>query len=425
MSLPRQREPEMSQKALEDYDFFSEEVLECPFDFYKLLREEAPVYLLPGTNIYLVTRHADIRAMLKDTETFSSNFAHLLSGPDEPEEIKALYEGEIEPANTLLTQDPPRHRVYRSLVNKVFSAKRVETMHDYIDEIVDSLIDDFIDDGECEFISAFASPLPLLVIADQLGIDRELLPRFKVWSDSLAARIGQMADIEEQKEIAHAIMEYQVYILDVIEARRKEPRDDMISDLVNTEIDDGRKLNDAEVMSIVQQFLVAGNETTTSSLAGGLASLIQDPAQMQMVVDDSSKLENTVEEILRTETPSAGLWRTVTRDVDFNDTHIPAGSMVMLRYHAANRDERVFDDAEGFDVCRHNADEHIAFGKGTHFCPGAMLARKEMNLALSKLFARITNIQLAPGKNDLKHWPNMVLRGLKELHITFDKREAG
>jgi cytochrome P450 len=412
------------KKAPEDYDFFSEEVLECPFDFYKLLREEAPVYLLPGTNIYLVTRHADIKVMLKDTGTFSSDFAHLLSGPDEPDEVKALYEGEVEPANTLLTLDPPRHRVYRSLVNKVFSAKRVELMHDYIEEIVDGLIDKIVDDGECEFITAFASPMPLMVIADQLGIDRELTPRFKVWSDALAARLGQMADLQGQKDIALAVMEFQKYILGVIEARREEPRDDMISDLVNTEIDDGRKLNDAEVISIVQQFLVAGNETTTASLAGGLLSLIQQPEQMQILMDDPSKLENTVEEILRTETPSAGLWRAVSRDVEFNGVQIPGGSVVMLRYASANRDERVFDEPEQFDICRRNADDHLAFGRGTHFCPGAMLARKEMILALSKLFGRITNIQLAPGKNDLTHWPNMVLRGLKELHITFDKREV-
>jgi cytochrome P450 len=411
-------------KTLEDYDFFSEEVLECPFDFYKLARDQAPVYLLPGTNIYLVTRHADIRAMLKDTATFSSDIAHLLSGPDEPDEVKVLYEGAIEPANTLLTLDPPRHRVYRSLVNKVFSAKRVEQMQDYIEHMVDDLIDNFIEAGECEFITAFASPFPLLVIADQLGIDRELVPRFKVWSDALAARLGQMADVEEQKSIASAVMEFQHYIVGVIEARRAEPRDDMISDLVNIKIDDGRNLNAAEIISIVQQFLVAGNETTTASLAGGLLSLIQQPQQMQRLIEEPSRLANTVEEILRTETPSAGLWRAVTRDVEFAGVEIPAGSVVMLRYAAANRDEQLFDDAEQFDVCRANADSHIAFGQGTHFCPGAMLARKEMNVAMEKLLSRITNIELAPGKNDLSHWPNMVLRGLKELHITFDKRET-
>ena len=407
--------------SLQDYNFFSEEVLECPFDFYKLAREEAPVYLLPGTNIYLVTRHADIRAMLKDTRTFSSNFAHLLSGSGDNAEVIELYKGTIEPADTLLTLDPPRHRVYRSLVNKVFSAKRVEQMHDYIEQIVDELIDGFVDDGECEFIAAFASPLPLMVIADQLGIDRQLLPRFKVWSDSLAARLGGMDSSEDAQDIAIAVREYQVYILAVIAAPRHDPRDDMISDLANAEIDEGRKLNDAELISIVQQFLVAGNETTTSSLAGGLLSLIQDPEQMRLLREDSSRMENTVEEILRTETPSAGLWRAVTRDVEFNDILIPEGAMVMLRYAAANRDERVFDDAERFDICRHNADDHIAFGQGTHFCPGAMLARKEMILALNKLLERVDNIQLAEGKNDLTHWPNMVLRGLKALHIRFDK----
>lgn len=411
-------------KSLQDYDFFSEEVLECPFDFYKLAREEAPIYLLPGTNIYLVTRHADIRAMLKDTQTFSSDFGHLLSGPGESDEIKALYEGTVEPANTLLTLDPPRHRVYRSLVNKVFSAKRVEQMHSYIEEIVDELIDGFIDDGECEYITAFASPLPLMVIADQLGIDRELLPRFKVWSDSLAARLGGMVSPEEARDIALAVREYQEYILEVIADRRAQPKDDMISDLANAEIDDGRKLTDAEVISIVQQFLVAGNETTTSSLAGGLLSLIQDPEQMRLLREDPSRMANTVEEILRTETPSAGLWRAVTCDVEFNGTHIPAGSMVMLRYASANRDEQVFEDAERFDICRHNADDHIAFGQGTHFCPGAMLARKEMILAMNKFLDRAENIQLAAGKNDLTHWPNMVLRGLKALHITFDKRQS-
>jgi cytochrome P450 len=131
-----------------------------------------------------------------------------------------------------------------------------------------------------------------------------------------------------------------------------------------------------------------------------------------------------VEEILRTETPSAGLWRVVTRDTEFNGVQLPKESLVMLRYHAANRDEAVFDDAETFDLCRRNADDHIAFGQGTHFCPGAMLARKEMVLAYRRLFARLDNIQLAPGKNDLTHWPNMVLRGLKSLHITFEGKAA-
>jgi cytochrome P450 len=361
--------------------------------------------------------------MLKDTGTFSSNFNHLLTGPDEPPEVKALFEGATLPVDTLLTLDPPRHRVYRSLVNKVFSAKRVEAMHDYILQIVDELIDEMIDKGECEFIADFASPLPLLVIMDQLGIDRSMVAKAKEWSDALAARLGQMSDAEEQMYNARMFMEFHDFILGVIADRRAEPRDDMISDLVNIEIDDGRKLNNAEVMSITQQFMVAGNETTTSSLAGGLVSLIQNPQQFEAVLSDPQKLENMVEEVLRTESPSAGLWRVVTRDIEFNGVELPKDALVMLRYHAANRDEAVFEEPGQFDICRANADDHLAFGQGVHFCPGAMLARKEMNVAFDRLFARLTNFQLAPGKNDLTHWPNMMLRGLKCLHITFEPRE--
>lgn len=409
-------------KELSEYNFFDPQTLECPFEMYKLMREQAPVYQLPGSNTFIITRHSDIRVLLKDTETFSSDFAHMLSGPAECEEAREILRDAKEPANTLLTLDPPRHKVYRTLVNKVFSAKRVEQMHDYIEEIVDQLIDGFIDEGECEFISAFCSPLPLLVIADQLGIPRENLAKFKEWSDALAARLGGLSTKSEQIANARSILEYQHYIMAIVEDRRINPRDDMISDLSTAEIDEGRRLTDEEVLSLVQQFLVAGNETTAASIAGGLLSLIQYHDQMQSLLDDPDKISNAVEEILRMETPSAGLWRVVKKDTEFQGVKIPKGSMVMLRYHAANRDEDVFDNAESMDVCRANASDHIAFGQGTHFCPGAMLGRKEMNLAFHKILSRMDNIQLAAGKNDLKHWPNMVLRGLKELHITFDRK---
>ena len=173
---------------------------------------------------------------------------------------------------------------------------------------------------------------------------------------------------------------------------------------------------------MIQQLLVAGNETTTSAIAGGMLSLIQLSDQLQILLDDPSMIKNAVEEILRMETPSAGLWRVVTCDTQLRDVAIPKGSLLMLRYASGNRDEDVFDDAENMDVCRRNANENIAFGQGIHFCPGAMLGRKEMNVSFQKLLQRLTNVQLAAGKNDLSHWPNVVLRGLKELHITFEKK---
>jgi cytochrome P450 len=291
-----------------------------------------------------------------------------------------------------------------------------------MEQIVDELIDAMLEKGECEFVRDFATPLPVYVIADQLGVPRSDLRKIKAWSDAFASRIGGMASPEEEVENARLIIEYQRYMTSVVEDRRANPRDDMISDLVNIEIEDGRKMSLEEAISMIEQLLVAGNETTTSALSGGLLSLIQLSDQLQALLDDPGMIDNAVEEILRLESPSAGLWRVVTRDTEIRGVKIPEGSLLMLRYAAGNRDESVFERPEEMDVCRHNADDHLAFGQGTHFCPGAMLARKEMQVAFTHLLKRLTNIRLVEGKNDLSHWPNVVLRGLKELHISFEAR---
>jgi len=411
-------------KCPADFDFFAPEIIESPFEFYRVLREQAPVYLLPGTNIYMLTRLDDIRQAAKDTETFSSDFRYLLQGPEPSPAAAEIYQDGYEQVDTLLTMDPPRHKVFRSLINKVFSAKRVEKMQGYMEQIVDELIDNIIDKGECEFVQEFATPLPVYVIADQLGVPRADLRRIKAWSDAFASRLGGMVTAEEELHNARLIVEYQQYMVRIIEDRRAKPQDDMISDLANTMIEDGRLMTMEELLSMIQQLLVAGNETTTSAITGGLLSLIQLSDQLQLLLDDPAIIENAVEEILRLETPSAGLWRVVTRDTGIRGVAIPKGSLLMLRYAAGNRDEEVFSQPETMDVCRANADDHLAFGQGTHFCPGAMLARKEMQVAFTRLLQRLTNIQLAPGKNDLSHWPNVVLRGMKSLHITFDRKDS-
>ena len=413
-------------KCPADFDFFAPEVIESPFEFYSVLREQAPVYLLPGTNIYMLSRLDDIRQAAKDTETFSSDFRHLLQGPEPTPEAAEIYKDGYDQVDTLLTMDPPRHKMFRSLINKVFSAKRVEKMQDYMEQIADELIDNMIatmaENGECEFVRDFATPLPVYVIADQLGVPRGDLVKIKAWSDAFASRLGGMVTEQQELENARLIVEYQQYMVAIIEARRAEPRDDMISDLVNTTLSEGRLMTLEELLSMIQQLLVAGNETTTSALAGGMLSLVQLSDQLQQLLDDPGMIDNAVEEILRLETPSAGLWRVVTKDTEIRGVAIPEGSLLMLRYAAGNRDEEVFKQSETMDVCRANADDHLAFGQGTHFCPGAMLARKEMQVAYRKLLERLTNFQLVEGKNDFTHWPNVVLRGLKSLHITFEAR---
>lgn len=414
-------------KCPADFNFFDEQVLNCPYEFYETLQEQAPVYQLPDTNIFMVTRHADIKKLLKDTQTYSNNFNHLLKGPEPAPEVTAIYDKGWEAVDTMISADPPRHKTYRTLVNKVFTAKRVNAMEDYMKKIVHELIDAFIDKGECDFVREFTTPLPVYVIADQLGVPREDLADFKRWSDSFARRLSQMATPQEQIEDAENILAHQLYFADVIAQRRENPRDDMISDLVVTEIEDTdtgetRPLNMEELQSIIQQLLVAGNETTTSAITGGIVSLVQNPAQMQLLRDDPGKIPNAIEEMLRMESPSAGLWRVVKKDSVIQGVEVPEGSLLMLRYHAANRDPEVFDAPNAIEVERENADDHIAFGQGIHFCPGAMLARKEMNVAFTALLSRLDDIALDESKSDLTYWPNIVLRGLKSVHLTFTPR---
>jgi cytochrome P450 len=416
-------------KCPADFNFFDQEVLNCPYEFYRALQEQAPVYQLPGTNIYMVSRYADVKQLIKDTKTYSNNFNHLLKGPEPAPEVTEIYARAWEPVDTMVTADPPRHKTYRTLVNKVFNAKRVDAMEEYMTTIVHELIDQFIERGECDFIHEFTMPLPVYVIADQLGVPRKDLKDFKLWSDSFARRLSQMATPEEQVEDANNIVAFQMYFADMCDQRRKEPADDMISDLVVTEIKDPdsgdvRPLNMEELQSVLQQLMVAGNETTTSAITGGMLSLIQNPEQLKELQDHPEKIPNAVEEILRMESPSAGMWRVVKKDSEVHGVKIPRDSLVMLRYHAANRDRALFDDPNEIDINRGNADDHIAFGQGIHFCPGAMLARKEMNVAFVALLSRLENIQVVADKSDLSYWPNIVLRGLRGLYISFDKRAA-
>jgi cytochrome P450 len=377
----------------------------------------------------MVSRHADIKQLLKDTQAYSNNFNHLLKGPEPAPEVTAIYARAWQPVDTMITADPPRHKTYRTLVNKVFNAKRVDAMEEYMKAIVHELIDNFIDRGECDFIHEFTMPLPVYVIADQLGVPRVDLKDFKRWSDSFARRLSQMATPEEQVEDAENIVAFQLYFAQMCEQRRRQPADDMISDLVVTTREDPdtgevRLLNMEELQSVLQQLMVAGNETTTSAITGGMLSLIRNPQQLKDLQRHPDKIPNAVEEILRMESPSAGMWRVVKKDSEIHGVHIPRDSLLMLRYHAANRDRQLFEHPNDIDIERSNAGDHIAFGQGIHFCPGAMLARKEMNVAFAALLARLDNIQVVEEKSDLRYWPNIVLRGLKALHISFEKRSG-
>ncbi|OYD95725.1 cytochrome P450 [Nostoc sp. 'Peltigera membranacea cyanobiont' 210A] len=411
-------------KHLSDYNFFDPEVLVCPYEFYKLAQEQAPIMELPSptteAKLFLVTRYDLAIEILKDTRVFSSNFSTLLAGKEQhDQELQKIAALGWPQMNTLLTADPPEHERFRSLVNKAFTSSRINKMRDLIEQIVDELIDSFIDRGKCEFVSEFAVPLPLKVIAQQLGVPQADLPKFKQWSDAFIARLGNLLSREQEIECAKDVVAFQHYFHDVIESRQKQPQDDLITDLVQAKVDGERSLDTAELLSIIQQILVAGNETVTSAIAGGMLLLTNNKEQMKLVQTDISLLENFVEEVLRMQSPTAGMWRVVTEDTKLQDVDLKAGSLVMLRFDAANRDSLKFIEGERFDVRRHNASNHLSFGHGIHFCLGAMLARKEMQIAYQRLLLRLKDIRLA--QEGYQYLPNVLMRTLKHLNIEFDK----
>jgi len=406
---------------LANLDFFSAEVQECPFQIYRQLQDEAPVWQMPGTNVFVVTRYSDIRDIIRDPARFSSSFGALLNAGASNKEVDAIYGQGYEMVETLLTQDPPRHRVYRNLVNKVFSNKRIEGMRDYIQSITDELIDAWIDDGEVDLMNRLCVPLPIYVIADQLGVPRAELPLIKKWSDASASRLGRLANEEQQIQNAKDIVEFQHYFADLIDRMRESPEDNIISDLANNTIDEGRLLTKPEALGMIQQILVAGNETSTSGIAGGVVLLIENPDEQTKLRSNPDLIPGAVEEILRLETPTSGMGRTATENTEVGGVPIPKGAFLMVRFAAGNRDESVFSCGHEMKVDRDNASNHLAFGQGTHFCLGAQLARSEMQIALGSLLARTDNWGLVEGKNTLTHNPNVLLRGLKDLYISFDK----
>jgi cytochrome P450 len=411
-------------KPLDQINFFAPDVLENPFDFYQAALAEQPVLKLPETNIYLVLGYDLINEACKRIDEFSNDFGAILSGQRAQDpDVKAILDQGWPQRDTMLTADPPAHTRYRKLVNLAFSMRRVDAMEADIRSIARGLLDRMAPKGAAEFVHDFAVPLPVAVIAEQIGLTRDDAAMVKRWSDAFADRLGGMISKERELACAREVVEFQKFMKGKLDERRARPVDDLLSDLVNARIEDERPLDDADLLSILQQLMVAGNETTTSTIAGGLLLLINNPGELAKVRADRSLIPNMVEEMLRLESPSAGLWRVVKRDAELGGVRIPAGSMLMVRFAAGNRDPGKYEAPDRFVADRTNARTQMAFGKGIHMCVGNMLARKELVVAFEEILDRLDDIALAPGA-DLSHVPNMLLRGLKQLDITFRDRLA-
>ncbi|MCE2829771.1 MAG: cytochrome P450 [Sphingomonadales bacterium] len=401
--------------------FMDPEVMQNPFPMYQWALVNSPVMEIPGTGMKIVMSYDMCSEATGRVEEFSNDFTGAIAGAmAEDPEVKAIIEKGWPQINTLLTADPPVHTRFRKLVNLAFSMPRVNALEDGIRAKVNRLIDGFIDKGECEIVSEFSVSLPVQVICEQLGFELSEQANVKRWSDAFADRLGHMISKERELECAHEVVEFQHAVKAKIDARRATPTDDLLSDIVNARIDGERPLDDAEILSVAQQLMVAGNETTTHSLAGGIVHLAQNPDAQAKVRANPAIIPNMIEEVLRLDTPTAGMWRVVKKDCSLGGHDFKAGEMIMLRYAAANRDPAKYADPDRFDPERQNARTHLAFGKGIHMCVGNMLSRKEMTVAFQQLLARLDDIRIADGA-ELKVSPNLLLRGLISAPITFRK----
>lgn len=420
--------PVVTQKVAE-VDLMDVEIQECPYPAYKTLREEAPVYRDELTGFYVLTRYEDLREILKDPATFSNLRPR---GPDHipPERVqmiaKLFREKGWLPAPTLSGRDNPEHREMRALFDHTFRASRIKLMDPYVRDLSYQLVDAFIADGHCDWVRQFAVPMPLIIIGKQMGAPEKDIWRIKAWTDAWVKRLGLMQTDAEAIWSAEMEIEQQHYFQPIFEQLRREPNDTLLSELVNREIPEwGRKLNDNELHAeMTADTFVGGSETTTNALSAGIMLLAQNPDCFTLLKSDPERyLRTFIEEVIRLEGPVQGLQRFTTCDVSFHGVTIPKGSVINVRYAAANRDPAHFPDPDRIDLERKNAATHLGFGSGVHHCLGAPLARRELWWGFTAFLERIEDFRLAPGKNHLRHVPNFYLRCLKELHIEFTPKK--
>jgi len=379
-----------------------------PWNALAALRREAAVAHFdplgaddPGIDVVL--RHEACRQAFLDTDSLSSRY-----------NVKP--DGDY----SIVSSDPPEHTRQRKILNRTFPPERVEALHPRITEVVDELIDAFPESGPVEFMSAFGFHLPVIVLAELLGVPELDRQRFKEWSDEQLSQSLGGGTSEQARE-------FKQWALEQVRARRNVsvPADDLISALALAEDEDGL-LDEWEAASTLVLLVVAGHETTTNALGNTARHLFGDREARESVVADRSLIPSVVEETLRFDPPVTALPRRATCPVHLDDSEIDEGRITLLHMGAANRDPAVFDNPDGFQVDRYMPDRprrgHFAFGHGPHLCIGAPLARAEIRIALERLVARLTDLRLVDDQT-IEQVPAYVFRGPQQLLLDYERKD--
>jgi cholest-4-en-3-one 26-monooxygenase len=372
-----------------------------PFPAFAWMREHAPAYFDESAGVWGITRYADIKEISKDPETFSN------AGGIRPDS---------DALPMMIDMDAPEHVRRRRLVSEGFTPGRIRQREDEIHSICDAIIDRVCERGSADFVSEIAAPLPMIVIGNMLGVapdDRDDLLR---WSDDMLKALGS-PDPGAMERATTAAMEYAGYITAVAEQRRRDAQtDDLVGTLVHAEID-GDRLDEPSIIHESLLILIGGDETTRHVISGGMFELLRHPEQFEALRDDRVLLPTAVEEMLRWVSPIKNMARQMTRDVELHGETLRKGQKLLLLYPSGNRDERVFDEPDRFDISR-TPNDHMAFGFGSHFCLGNRLARMELSVMFNRLLDRLPDLELAETAEPPKRAANFV-SGYETMAVVF------
>lgn len=407
---------------VDDASLMDPEIQQSPYDYYRALREQAPVYRMPDTGAYIVSRYRDVQYVLKHPDIWANDLLGKAGvSMFQHEEAQAVLEAKGWARDTKLQADPPEHQYYRDLVSSSFTANRVKALEPFVRNAVEELADAMAEDEECDFIERFAAWLPIRVVTQLLGLPPSDAPQIRFWSDAWVEPLTSGISKEREIEVAELGVELQQYLAGWLAKKTAEPGKDVLSDLATAHFPDGTPVPMGEKIGIAEHLIVGGHETAGSGIALGLMLMIQHPEVEAELRNHPELLRNFVEETLRLESPSQGFFRFAVEDAEVGGVLIPQGSMVQVRFAAANRDPEQFPEPDKLDLHRPNAGSHLAFSRGEHHCIGAPLARLELHTSFRTLLDRFEDFSFDPGES-LEMVPGLALRRLDTLRIRYRLR---
>ena len=390
------------------FDPLAPEFRSDPYPYYKVLRQQAPIYYWEPWQIFFLTDHQDNTVLLRDNRLIRGEIDPEMAPPSQQDLVRMQ-------ADWLLLKDPPDHTRLRGLVFKAFTPKMVTELRSMIQQVTNSLIDKFQPEGHFDLIADLAYPLPVTVIAEMLGIPEKDQDQFHDWSKALAQSLDMTEDPAVYDRASEAAVIFTDYLADLADERRKYPKNDLLSALVAVE-EAGERLTTNELYATSALLFVAGHETTINLIGNGMLALLRHPEQLALLKQDSTLIKTAVEEFLRYDSPVQLTTRFIAKDFTYKGHHFHKWAQVGFLLGAANHDPKQFSHPDKLDINRQK-NPHLSFGGGIHYCLGAPLARLEGEIAFITLLKRLPDLQLLIEKPEVAD--NFVLRGLKSLPLTF------